>query len=68
MESRIVDLEVKVAYLEHTLAQLDEVLQHTLARLEQAERLVRQLGRERDVAAEPGTLEDEVPPHYGGRT
>ncbi len=61
-ESRIHDLEVRLAYQEHTIAQLDDVVRGFALRVE---RLERQLDEVKDSM---GSLEvgvgNEKPPHY----
>ena len=61
-ESRVHDLEVRLAYQEHTMAQLDDVVRGFALRVE---RLERQLDELKDSM---GSLEvgagDEKPPHY----
>jgi uncharacterized coiled-coil protein SlyX len=55
-------LEVKVAYLEKTVADLDEVLRDLFGRMERLEAEVEEL-RETRIAL--GDQEGEKPPHYG---
>ena len=63
MESdRVMDLEVKVAFQEHTIAQLDEELRKTLDRLEKLERRVEELVMEHQASAQAPI--NEKPPHY----
>ncbi|MCA9566543.1 MAG: SlyX family protein [Myxococcales bacterium] len=61
-EDRLMELEVKVAYQEHTIAQLDEELRKMMDRVEMLER------RLQEVVAEQTALQaspiDEKPPHY----
>jgi uncharacterized coiled-coil protein SlyX len=59
---RIEDLEVKVAFQEHTIAQLDEELRKTIDRLEKLERRVEELVAEHASSVD-GPI-DEKPPHY----
>jgi len=58
----MMDLEVKVAFQEALLAELDEVIRHLTARLDQHERDIREL-REQGEAEAPAD-ETEPPPHY----
>lgn len=61
MEDRIVELEVRVAYQDKLLADLDEVVRSFVARVEALERRVREL--EQTPAPRVGPA-DETPPHY----
>jgi SlyX protein len=62
MEERIVELEVRLAYQDKLIADLDEVLRSFVARVEALEREVRDL---KATAVSPlGQHEDETPPHY----
>ena len=66
MEERLDELEIKVAYQDDTLAQLNEVIirqQRELDRLKQALLEMREQvqGLSATVARKP---EDELPPHY----
>lgn len=66
LEQRIIDLEIKASFAEDTVEQLNQVVTRQQA---QIDRLVRELVdlRERAAAAAPGapgTLRDELPPHY----
>lgn len=63
-DARFVDLEVKIAYLEKTMDDLNEVVVMQARQLEVFERRVRQLERLRQEEAEPNTLPHERPPHY----
>jgi uncharacterized coiled-coil protein SlyX len=64
MERRVEDIEVKAAFLEHHVAQLDELLQAALLRLEEVEGQLRALRQQLGSASVQGTLEEEVPPHH----
>jgi SlyX protein len=61
MEERIVELEVRVAYQDKLLADLDEVVRSFAARVEALERKVKEL--EETSAPQAGPA-DETPPHY----
>ena len=65
LEQRITDLEIKASFAEDTVEQLNAVVVRQQA---QIDRLVRELVELRDRAAAepgtPGTLRDELPPHY----
>lgn len=61
-DKQILDLEVRVAYQDKTIAQLDEVVREFALRVE---RLEHQLKALRDGAdGVPMGLPDEPPPHY----
>lgn len=64
MEDRIVELEIRLAYQDRLLADLEQVVRAFAERVEQLEREVRELKQ----TAVHGTPEvgpaDEKPPHY----
>lgn len=62
MEDRITELEVKVAFQEHTIAQLDEELRKTIERLDDLELRLKEVVAEQQKSQE-GPI-DEKPPHY----
>lgn len=61
-DDRVMDLEVKVAFQEHTIATLDEELRKTMDRLEALERRVEELVAEHQSSVERPIV--EKPPHY----
>ena len=64
---RIVDLEVRIAYLEHSLAELDKVVcQATdeLSRVRGAVGSMQSAAAEHSGESHRTSLEEEVPPHY----
>ena len=61
MEDRIVELEVRLAYQDKVIADLDEVLRSFVARVEMLEREVRELKQTAVTHVGPP---DETPPHY----
>lgn len=61
---RLTEVEIKMAFLEHHVAELDELLRRSIARVEELEREVGQVRAQLDVASETGTLRDEKPPHH----
>lgn len=63
LASRIIELEIKVAYQEHTIAALDEVVR-TFA--DQVERLTAEVTRLRQSVEEDVEIgpPDDPPPHY----
>lgn len=62
MDDRLEALEVKVAFQEHTIAQLDEVVRELADRLQALDEQLRSL-REEWNNNQPGPI-DEKPPHY----
>lgn len=64
MNERIVDLEVRCAYHERQLADLDEVVQAMAKRIDLLERELVQLRKSASARAEPDGGTDEPPPHY----
>jgi SlyX protein len=66
MESRITELEVKLAFAEDLLETLNTTVYRQQERIEQLERLVREL-RALVLQSQPTeqrSLRDEIPPHY----
>lgn len=65
-DQRLEALEVKIAFQEKLLADLDDVVQAMRDQIEAVERALTSLTEEvqRDRSDTPATLEDEVPPHY----
>ncbi len=70
MQQRLIDLEIKVAYQEQTIDELNNALIKQELALQKLERVSRELLRRVDsidANAEAGGLpsaSDEVPPHY----
>ena len=62
MDDRLETLEVKVAFQEHTIAQLDEVVRELAEKVEVLQEQLRSL-REEYNANQPAPI-DEKPPHY----
>jgi SlyX protein len=62
MQRTIEDLEVKIAFLEHTVAELDGVVRETRDELDRLRRDIVTL-QEQTTAMMPAT-EDTKPPHY----
>jgi uncharacterized coiled-coil protein SlyX len=62
MEQRIEDAEVKIAFLEHQLAELDGVVRELFARLARAEDELRRLTEKR--TAEEESANEDPPPHW----
>lgn len=66
-DSRHVELEIKIAYLEDTIKQLDDEVYRQQRRIERLEALSSQLVQEfKSMSDRVGTstLEQEIPPHY----
>ena len=63
VDKNILDLEVRVAYQEKTIAQLDEVVCEFVTRIERLERELREL-RETVTAAPDDDAPEPPPPHY----
>lgn len=63
MDERLLEVEIKLAFLEKTVADLDEVLRDTRDALERA---LRELGTLREQVTPGGKFDpnEEVPPHY----
>jgi len=61
-EDRLTDLEVKLAFQEHTIAQLDEVIQKLQAKLERLDDRIQELAEEQASSLAP--LDNPPPPHY----
>ena len=61
-DDRVTDLEVKVAFQEHTIAQLDEVVQKLMDRMEALEKRIDELQAEHQASLPP--LENPPPPHW----
>ena len=55
------DLEVKVAFQEHLLGELDTVIQQMRAQIEQLQREVRSIREQQELGPEDP---DQKPPHY----
>lgn len=66
MEDRITDLEVKLAFAEDLLETLNTTVYRQQERIEQLERVVRDLRQLvlQAIPAEQHSLRDEIPPHY----
>jgi len=66
MEDRITELEVKLAFAEDLLETLNTTVYRQQERIEQLERIVRDLRQLvlQAIPAELRSLRDEIPPHY----
>ncbi|MFA5940412.1 MAG: SlyX family protein [Sinimarinibacterium sp.] len=67
MDDRLIDLETRLTYQEATLHQLNAIVTEQQQRIEQLERVCRELATRVARAAEgglKGSAVDEVPPHY----
>ncbi len=66
MEDRVTELEVKLAFAEDLLETLNTTVFRQQERIDQLERLVRDLRQLvlQSVPAEQRSLRDDIPPHY----
>ena len=66
MEDRITELEVKLAFAEDLLETLNTTVYRQQERIEQLERVVRDLRQLvlQAIPVEQRSLRDEIPPHY----
>ena len=66
MEDRVTELEVKLAFAEDLLETLNTTVYRQQERIEQLERVVRDLRQLvlQAIPAEQRSLRDEIPPHY----
>ena len=66
-ENRLVDIETKLAYQEHTINQLNEVVCRQQQQIDQLEVICKHLlERLKDLSGSAGAsdMTDEKPPHY----
>jgi len=66
MDERITELEVKLAFAEDLLETLNTTVYRQQERIEQLERIVRDLRQLvlQAIPTEQRSLRDEIPPHY----
>lgn len=66
MEDRVTELEVKLAFAEDLLDNLNQTVFRQQERIDQLERMVRDLRMlvAEALPAEQRSLRDEIPPHY----
>ncbi|EGG99737.1 hypothetical protein imdm_746 [gamma proteobacterium IMCC2047] len=67
MDERLIEIETKVAYQEHTIAELNDVIYRQQQQIDQLERLCKALTDRVQDMAESATTEKtghEKPPHY----
>lgn len=64
MEDRLMDLEIKVAFVEKHLAELDEIVRRMHDSLSRLQAEVASLAEERQEHGAVRSLADEKPPHY----
>ena len=64
LQARIVELEVKVAYQDKALRDLDEIVVAYAARVDELARQLTELRQRTDDSASAGEITDEPPPHY----
>lgn len=66
-EDRITELEIKVAFLEDTIKQLDDEVYRQQRQIERLETLCARLAQDMQAMADrvgSSTTEQEIPPHY----
>jgi uncharacterized coiled-coil protein SlyX len=67
LEARLEDLEVRYAYLERLIADLDSVVRQTadeMAGVKSVVRTLKERAEAEDSLVEKGTPQQERPPHY----
>mgnify|MGYP001138526560 FL=1 len=66
MEDRVTELEVKLAFAEDLLETLNTTVYRQQERIDQLERVVRELRQLvlQAIPTEQRSLRDEIPPHY----
>lgn len=66
MDSRITELEIKLAYAEDLLEQLNMTVYRQQQKIDVLERAFREMRQQQlaTMPAEPLSLRDEIPPHY----
>ena len=64
MSQRITDLEVKVAFLEGSLEDYDQLFQELFQKIDFLNREMKRLEEENKQSVEPFSMEQEKPPHY----
>ena len=64
LSERVTELEVKLAYQDRLIADLDSVVHEFAKRVEQLERSVQSLRETAEGSAAPIGAADEKPPHY----
>lgn len=66
-DTRTTELEIKVAFLEDTIKQLDDEVFRQQRQIERLETICARLAQEMQAMADrvgPTTAEQEIPPHY----
>lgn len=66
-DARVTELEIKVAYLEDTVKQLDDEVYRQQRQIERLEILCARLAQDMQAMADrvgPTSAEQEIPPHY----
>lgn len=64
LAERVTELEVKLAYQDRIIADLDGVVREFAERVERLERTVKSLRETAENSADPVGAADEKPPHY----
>lgn len=66
-ENRVTELEIRIAYLEDTIKQLDDEVYRQQRQIERLEILSNKLAQDMQAMADrvgSATTEQEIPPHY----
>ncbi len=66
MESRVTELEVKLAFAEDLLEEVNHTVYRQQQVIERLEKEIRELRKQiaASIPNEPNSLRDEIPPHY----
>lgn len=64
IETRMDELEMRVAHQDKTIAELNEVITEQWKKLEMMERQLRRLGEELEAMESPEAPANQKPPHY----
>jgi len=67
MQNRMIELETRIAYQDHTIGELNEVVTNQQQQIDQLEKAVEQLRRHLKQSSSSGLArpeEESPPPHY----
>jgi uncharacterized coiled-coil protein SlyX len=64
VSDRITDLEVKVAFLEASVQEYDQLIQELFSKLNAMSGDIKRLDENQKTSAEGYSIQDEKPPHY----